>query len=281
MRRLVVFILIFFALLLATAIYLSLKSNAPLKELVLYGNVDVRQVDLGFRVSGRVTSMPFQEGETVSPATLIATLDQEPYKDSVMQAQAALESSQATLQNSRLLLRRRKELVGSGSTSQEDYETAISNHAVAQAQVKEAKAALGVAITSLEDTQIYAPSEGVILTRIREPGAIVKIADPVYTLSLSDPIWVRAFAIEPYLGLIYAGMPAEVHTDTKGGPVYKGHIGFISPVAEFTPKSVETTELRTDLVYRLRVIVDNPDKGLKQGMPVTVKIPLHPSSENQ
>ncbi|MAW82513.1 MAG: secretion protein HlyD, partial [Parvularcula sp.] len=60
--------------------------------------------------------------------------------------------------------------------------------------------------------------------------------------------------------------------------VYKGQVGFISPVAEFTPKTVETRELRTALVYRLRIIVDNPDGGLRQGMPVTVTLEAAHSS---
>ena len=67
-------------------------------------------------------------------------------------------------------------------------------------------------------------------------------------------------------------MKAEIHTDTKDNPVYKGHIGFISPIAEFTPKNVETPDLRTNLVYQVRIYIDNPDKGLRQGIPVTVKL---------
>jgi HlyD family secretion protein len=59
---------------------------------------------------------------------------------------------------------------------------------------------------------------------------------------------------------------------------YEGQIGFVSPKAEFTPKSVETTELRTDLVYRLRIVVQAPDVKLRQGMPVTIKVPTNASS---
>jgi HlyD family secretion protein len=75
---------------------------------------------------------------------------------------------------------------------------------------------------------------------------------------------------EPQLGRIYPGLPVLVYTDTSPETPYEGQVGFVSPQAEFTPKSVETTSLRTDLVYRIRVIVANPDKGLRQGMPVTV-----------
>jgi HlyD family secretion protein len=66
-------------------------------------------------------------------------------------------------------------------------------------------------------------------------------------------------------------MRVEVYTDSNPARPYKGQIGYISPRAEFTPKNVETTELRTSLVYRLRVVVENPDDGLRQGMPVTVR----------
>jgi HlyD family secretion protein len=112
----------------------------------------------------------------------------------------------------------------------------------------------------------------VLLTRIAEPGAIVAAGQTVATLSLNDPIWVRAYVPEPDLGKIWPGMPAEILTDSRPDRPYKGHVGFISPEAEFTPKNVETPRLRTDLVFRLRVVADNPDEGLRQGMPVTVTL---------
>lgn len=243
-------------------------------ELILYGNVDIRQVDLGFRVSGRVISMPFQEGDLVPQGALMAFLDKQPYEDQVKQASAHIESVEASLANAISLVKRREFLLGTGGISAQDIEDAVASQKVFTANLKEAQAMLGVAQTNLEDTELYAPSEGTILTRIREPGTVVREADPIYTLSLISPIWVRAFVSEPQLGLIYPGMKAVVYTDTPGKGTYNGQVGFISPVAEFTPKTVETTQLRTDLVYRLRIIVDNPDHFLKQGMPVTVKLNL-------
>lgn len=281
MRRLLLFILIVIAIIIAAGVYLSRQKAQPLDTLVLFGNVDVRQVDLGFRVSGRVVDMPFQEGDLLSAGMLMGTLDKQPYEDQVRQAEASLESAKVSLQNAERLFQRRSELVQDGSVSQEDYDDALASRDVQAANVRQAQASLGVATTNLNDTEVYCPNDGTILTRIREPGTVVKAADPIYTLSLISPVWIRAFVSEPFLGVVYPGMPAEVYTDTHDGPVYKGHVGFISPVAEFTPKSVETTQLRTDLVYRLRIIADNPDRGLRQGMPVTVKLRLnkHESSE--
>ena len=256
-------------------VFLSLflfENQRPTDSLTLYGNVDVRQVNLGFRADGRVITMPFEEGDLVLKGALMGYIDKQPYLDEVRQAEANVEAVQLSLVNAERILKRREEVVGLGAVSDEDYQNALSSRDVYQANLKQAQAALGVAVTNLADTELFCPNDGTILTRIREPGTIVRQADPIYTLSLLSPVWVRAYVAEPALGLIYPGMPAEVFTDTKGGPVYKGQIGFISPVAEFTPKTVETTQLRTDLVYRLRVVIDNPDWGLRQGMPVTVKL---------
>ena len=96
----------------------------------------------------------------------------------------------------------------------------------------------------------------------------------VYTVALTDPLWVRAYVSEPDLGKIYEGMKARVVTDSFPDKEYDGWIGFISPTAEFTPKPVETRELRTKLVYQIRVFVKNPHNELRLGMPATVKIPL-------
>lgn len=242
--------------------------------LTLYGNVDVRQVDLGFRVRGRVTEMIFEEGDLVEPETLMGFLDPVPYEEEVAGATAKVAAIMAGLQNAEWVLERRKEVVDFGAVSKESYDDAFYTVKKMRGDLREAMANLATAETRLNDTRLFSPTLGTILTRVREPGAVVNFGEPIYTLSISSPVWVRAYITEPDLGNIYPGMKAEVHTDTPELPVYYGHIGFISPVAEFTPKSVETTKLRTELVYRIRVVVDNPDLKLKQGMPVTVKIDL-------
>lgn len=257
------------------------KNHENRDYLILYGNVDVRQVDLGFRVSGRVDKMTFEEGDFVPEGTLMAALDFQPYADQVLQAQASNESSKVSLENAEKIYKRRTELINDGSVSREDFENALLSLQVAQANLKGTEASYGVAKTNLNDTHLYAPNDGTILTRIREPGTVVKAADPIYTLSLISPVWIRAYVSEPDLGRIYPDMSAEIYTDTPGGKVYSGHIGFISPIAEFTPKTVETTQLRTDLVYRLRIIADNPDQALKQGMPVTVKLKINRTEEKK
>lgn len=294
-------------------------------QLTLYGNVDIRQAELGFRVSGRLAEMLVEEGDEVEAERVLARLDARPHEDAVRAAEAQVASLAATfaklkagpraeeiaqaralvaeraadLENARQAFERARQLRPGGSISQAGFDqsqaaknmaaaraasaqealqlleegTRAEDLAVARANLQAAQANLSAAKTSLQDTQLRAPARGVILSRVREPGAIVSPSDTVYVLSLIEPVFVRAYISEPNLGLIHPGMEVEVVTDTAPDRPYRGRIGFISPVAEFTPKSVETPELRTDLVYRLRVIVDGAAPGLRQGMPVTVRVP--------
>ncbi len=249
------------------------QENASQEEsIVTYGNVDIRQVELGFRVYGKVRFLHFEEGDYVKKGDLLAEIDPQPYFDDLKKAQGRLNALNAAYRQAKINWERRKQLSNPNAISREEYDNALYEVKRLKGEVMEAQGALELAVTNLEDTKIIAPSSGNILTRIREPGTVVTIGEPVYTLAIESPVWVRTYVAEPSLGKIYYGMSAEIFTDTESLPTYKGHIGFISPEAEFTPKNVETTRLRTDLVYRLRVIVENPDHYLKQGMPVTVKL---------
>lgn len=238
--------------------------------IVLYGNVDIRDVALGFRVSGRIAEVRCEEGDRVRHGDVVAVLDKRPFLDDVTLHTAQMEEAEVTRNKVEKPFQRRAQLTKIGAISTEERDDAEAARDEAQAQVKSAQARLQIALTNLEDTEILAPSDGVILTRVREPGAVVAAGDPVYTLALDSPVWVRTYIDEPNLGHVYPGQKASVSTDS--GHEYEGQVGFISPQAEFTPKSVETAQLRTDLVYRLRVIVNNPDKSLRQGMPVTVRL---------
>lgn len=248
-----------------------LAADGPI---TLYGNVDIRDVALSFRVSGRIADVRFEEGDRVRAGDVAAVLDKQPFTDDVTLYRAQLEEAVVTRNKVEKPFLRRAELTKIGAISTEERDDAEAARDEAQAQVKSAEARLQVALTGLQDTRLVSPSDGVILTRIREPGAVVAAGEPVFSLALDNPVWIRTYIDEPNLGAVYPGQKAKVFTDS--GTEYEGHVGFISPQAEFTPKSVETAQLRTDLVYRLRVIIAAPDKFLRQGMPVTVRLEREP-----
>jgi HlyD family secretion protein len=259
-----------------TIIYLFfffIHRNERKEHLTLFGNVDIRQVDLGFRVYGKVQSLYFDEGDVVKTGQLLAQLDNIPYLEQKELAEAKVRELESSLKKVQAKFQKR-DLTDPDAISKEDYDDAFYSLEEVKANLDQAKAALAESLTNLEDTKLLCPTNGVILTRIREPGSVLIQGEPVFTVSEDSPVWVRAYVSEPDLGKIYFGMPAKITTDTKGLISFKGHIGFISPVAEFTPKTVESLDLRTDLVYRIRVFVDDPQKELKQGMPVTVKLKL-------
>lgn len=293
----------------------------------LYGNVDIREVELSFRQPGRVVEMVFDEGDSVVAGAVMARLDAEPYREKVAAAEANLRAAmaeldklrsgnrpqdvaqarervrqiQATMLDAESNFKREDSLLKSGVTSQRTADAARTARnqasanlaaakaalslatagfrsediAAGEAQVAAAKAVLAQAQTALADTELVAPNDATILVRVREPGSMVNSAAPVYSLSLRDPVYVRAYVSESNLGRVAPGAKVQVFTDSST-KAYQGQIGFISPRAEFTPKTVETTDLRTDLVYRVRVVVSDADQGLRQGMPVTVDVKAMP-----
>ena len=146
--------------------------------------------------------------------------------------------------------------------------------AVAKAQLAAREAGVTLARQQLKNANLYAPADGVIRNRILEPGDMAFPQTPVLTLAFIDPVWVRAYLPEPALGQVALGARAFIHTDSYPDKRYTGWVGYISPTAEFTPKTVQTSELRTRLVYSVRIYACNPQGELRLGMPVTVTISL-------
>ena len=271
---LVVIVLIF----LIVFIYLKLNKKNP-DILTLYGNIEIRQVDLGFRVEGRVKKLLKEEGDEVKKGELLAILDDVTYRAKYEKSLHDINLYKAQSENADLIYKRNIELCADGTTSKQDCDGFIRNKKASYAKVESEKKQNRIYKDDWDNTKIYSPNDGIVTTRIVEEGAVVNISTPVYTISLNKPVWIRTYVSERDLGNIKYNMKAQVLTDTidpKTGKKreYQGRIGYISPVAEFTPKTVQTQELRTDLVYRIRVYVDEGDKFLRQGMPTTIKINL-------
>jgi HlyD family secretion protein len=271
MKKRILILLLIIAI--AGGVYWYRQHEVKLAEadpaLVLYGNVDIRELTLAFRVPGRLAVMTLEEGDRVIPGQMIAQLDKRPFQDELAVREAQLREAEAALINAEKQFARLEALLRNKSVSQSDYDEALAARDEIKAKVDTAKALVEQSRTNLTDTSLSSPSEGTVLTRVLEPGAIAAAGQTIYSISLDRPVWVRAYVEEPDLGNIYTGQKVRVKTDSGGD--YEGQIGFISPRAEFTPKTVETPSVRTSLVYRLRISVDNPNLALKQGMPVTVE----------
>lgn len=144
--------------------------------------------------------------------------------------------------------------------------------AAAQAQVKASQATLALTRHNLAQGALRAPEDAVVRARLLEVGDMASPQRPVFELALTNPKWVRVYVDEADLGHIKPGMTAQVTTDSAPDRAVSGRVGYISSVAEFTPKSVETEDLRTSLVYEVRITVEDKSGFLRLGQPVTVKL---------
>jgi HlyD family secretion protein len=356
--------------------YWMLHRHEPAGDLVLYGNVDFRQVELAFHGSERIESVAAEEGDRVHRGQVVARLDtsrltpevaqadaqvaasrhalerlrngsrpeeiaqaraqvaaQQEVVDrlhhgsrpeEIAQARANVESAKADVLNTRRRFERVGRLIESKTVTKDDFDAAKAAWDVAEARLVVSQKALDLALAGpraediaeaesrlnatqqaldltiagprkediaqaeaqlrateaqaalvrqrLADAQLIAPAEAIVRSRIMEPGEMASPQKPVFSLAIIDPKWVRAYATEPELGHLRSGMKASVRVDSFPDRHFEGWIGFISPVAEFTPKTVQTEELRTSLVFEVRVFVKDPSDELRLGMPATVHL---------
>lgn len=259
--------------------FLYFKNRKTGNELTLYGNIEIRQVDLSFQVAGKIEKMLKEEGDTVKEGDLIAVLDDRDYVSNLEKAAAEVERTLALKDDADSKFERQAPLVEDNTISKQDYDTLLNTKNKSKADYNAAVAQKNFAQNQLDYTKVYAPEEGIIMIRVQEPGANVSKGQPVYTMAKTKPVWVRAYVNETDLGNIKYGQEVNVYTDTVDPQtgekrMYKGQVGYISPVAEFTPKTVQSTDIRTNLVYRIRVYIYDIDEYLRQGMPVTIKVNL-------
>src|SRR5690606_12877098 len=314
------------ALLLIVALVYGLGPGNDDGEIVLHGNVDIRQVELPFAESERIAEVLVREGDRVKAGQVLARLDtarlvprvqqaearvaaQEQAllrlrngtrPEEIEQARAALAAARAEAENARSQYERLQGISESSNgraVSKQDLDAAAaalrmtqarvdSQHkalelalagpraediAQAEAQLAAAQAELALLERQLADADLVSPTDAVVRNRLMEPGEFATPQRPVFSLAITNPKWVRAYASEIALGRLQLGMPASVTVDSFPNDPVQGSLGFISSVAEFTPKTVQTEELRTSLVYEVRVFVEDPEDRLHLGMPATVR----------
>lgn len=264
------------AIIAAVTGYFIWQNNSKDTTITLYGNVDIRTVNSNFRVAGRLTELSKEEGDYVKVGDLLATIDDEPYQIGLQQAQAQVLQAQATYDYAERNFQRQSELMKTNAVSKDQLDNSKTARDQAQANLALALANVEQAKLNITDSQLYSPTEGTILTRAIEVGTMLNSATTVYAISISKPIWIKAYIDEINLAQAIPGRKVYIYTDARPNEPYIGQIGFVSSTAEFTPKTVQTEVLRTDLVYRLRIQVNQNGEGkadelLRQGMPVTIK----------
>jgi HlyD family secretion protein len=237
--------------------------------------VAVRESDLALTLAGTRE----QEVKASQQAMIDAQADLAEKKLDSDRAQQLFGKDEISAQDRDLAATALKRSEATFKAAQQRYNEAVEGSrkedvVIARANLAQANADLGLSRINESYTTLRAPSTGVITVRQAELGEVVSPGSPVVTLADLDHIWLRAYIAETDLGKIHWGQQATITTDTYPGKQYHGRISFISPDAEFTPKSVQTYAERVTLVYRIKIDIDNPNHELKPGMPADAHIEL-------
>ncbi len=297
-RSTLILLLILLAAAVGAAVWWYNHPRQGAHQVVLFGNVDLREVELAFNNNERIASVAVEEGDHVKRGQVVARLDTsrlEPQvaqaeaqaaaqqhvverlhngsrPEEIAQARANVESAAADAANARRRFERFKQLATKGAASQQDADDAKSNLDIAEAkldvnektrdlaeigprkedieqaeaQLRAYRAQAAFLNQQLADAELVAPTDAVVRTRLMEPGEMASPQKAVFSLAVVDPKWIRAYVSETELGKVHPGMAATVAVDSFPNRRFDGWVGFVSPIAEFTPKAVQTQELRPE-----------------------------------
>lgn len=143
---------------------------------------------------------------------------------------------------------------------------------VAQAQVTQAEAAFSALQAQIDKMALFAPIEGVVTSRSAHAGEAAIAGATLLTLANLDEVTLTIYVPEDRLNQVYLGQGVEVQVDSFPGRVFTGTVSYISQQAEFTPRNVQTQEERVNMVFAVKVRLQNPEHLLKPGMPADAVI---------
>ncbi len=230
------------------------------------GRIEVTEVSVSSKVTGRLVALHVEEGTDVKAGQLIAELEGEDLEAQLRQGRATLRQSQARLEIARLTRDRSRELLTEGAIAKQDLDRAESEFQASDAAVGEAAANVRRLETQVAELKVFAPQDGTVLTKAAETGEVVPAGKPLVLLGDLDRPWIKIYVPETQVGKVRLGAPARILVDSFPQQPFQGTVIWIADQAEFTPKNVQTKEERVNLVYGVKITIDNAQRKLKAGM---------------
>jgi len=298
MKKKVLYTLRLQFLLLIPAFNLGCQKDVPTPN--PSGTLEAIEIDVSTVLPGEVTEVRFELGDRVNKFDTLLTIDTELLK----LQRSQIESSRSTINAQRQLakssikqakrnlewlntsLERVNNLFEEGTTTQHQVDELTAKYDLAQLQVKNAENQLGVLDSEeirlnsslavfdrqLKNAVITAPASGSVLIKSIEPGEIAQPGKPLLRIADLTKMEVRIYLAEEDLDKISIGSKLPVLVDALEGEKIEGIVTWVSPEAEFTPKNTQTRDARTQLVFAVKLLINNPDGKLHIGMPAEVKI---------
>jgi HlyD family secretion protein len=236
------------------------KKNDNANVITGSGTIEATEVDISPRISGDIIAINFDEGDLVKAGDLLVEIKARELLAQRMGVEAVFVNAEATL-------RRVRALYLAGGVSKMDFDSADTAY-------RSAKSQLDYIDATLANSKLYSPIDGAVLTKNQEIGEVAFPGSPILTLADLTHVWIKIYVGEPFVGLIKTGDGATIHVDSYPGKAFPGVVTVISDEPEFTPKTVQTKEERTKLVFFIKIELENPELQLKPGMPADAEIDI-------
>lgn len=253
-------LIIFGIVLIASTLYFEFFRHigADSKAISGSGTIEVTEIEISSKISGRVAELPKPEGAEVRQGDLVSRLEYE-------ELSAQRLSAKANFVNAEKNYKRVRDLYQTGSISRKDLDNAETGYRMARAGYDQVSA-------TIENAVIYSPIAGTVLDTNVEVGETAFPGTPILTIADLTRPWMYIYVDEKKLGLVKLGQRVKVFIDSFPGRAFEGKVVSISNKAEFTPKTIQTRDERVKLVFAVKVMIENPDMALKPGMPADAEI---------
>ncbi|HEY3374429.1 MAG TPA: efflux RND transporter periplasmic adaptor subunit [Candidatus Aquicultor sp.] len=209
------------------------------------GTIEAVDLNVGSQIASAITDIKVTEGQKVSKGDMLIKLDDNLLRDQVTVAKAGVDAAQAGV----------------------DDASGANQIKIAKAQRDQAKANLAMAQIQLGYAGIKAPADGVILSLPYTEGEVVSPGATLVTLGKTSQLELTIYVDETNLGRVKNGQKTDVTVDAYPNRTFEGKVTEISSQAEFTPQNVQTKEQRSNLVFGVKIRIQNSDDKLKPGMP--------------
>ncbi len=250
------------------------------------GTIEATEYSLGSPLGGIVDSIRVKEGDIVKAGDLIGVIrhrdllaEKKALESGLAAAEADIAQAEVKLASAKRGLERLHGVARSGSVSEQkvdDAETANKQVASLLEASKKQRERLQFQMEALSEKIAYAtvtaPASGMIVERYFESGELVPSGGTLVKLADLSEVWLKIYIPEQDLGRVKVGQKASVTIDSFPGRVFEGRVTWISSVAEFTPKNVQTEEARVRMVFGVKVAIPNPEGIFKIGLPATIKL---------
>jgi len=260
MKKKLVPLIIFGAVLIIATLYFELfRHNGEDSRIISgSGTIEVTEIEISSKISGRVAEIPKPEGVWVKRGDLVARLEYE-------ELSAQRLSAKANFVNAEKNYKRVNDLFKTGSISRKDLDNA-------EAAFRMARAGYDQVSATIDNAVLYSPIDGIVLDTNIEAGETAFPGTPILTIADLTKPWMYIYVNEKKLGLVKIGQSVKVFIDSYPDRAFSGKVVSISNKAEFTPKTIQTKEERVKLVFAVKVSIENPDMVLKPGMPADAEI---------